>query len=108
MKAEGACLAVGEPALERQADGAEGDVLPRYAAFLEQRHFERLFARLEFQAEEARAVEKVHLVHVGHRDHAERLAQRHLRAGFLERLAQSGLGRGFWGLPLTRPPRALA
>ena len=61
MKAVVAARAVGEPVLERQAHGAEGDVLPGQLRLLEQGHFQALDAGLELQIEQAGAVEQVHL-----------------------------------------------
>src|SRR5262245_58075347 len=49
VKAEGAAAAVGEPALEREADGAKRDVLPWNPVFFPERHLERLLARLEVE-----------------------------------------------------------
>src|SRR5688572_33408467 len=94
MEAESAATAVGEPALEREADGAERDLLPRNLGLLPERNLETFLAGLEFESQHARPVEKVHLVHVRYRDHGERRAELDPRAGFLERLAQRRFGRG--------------
>src|SRR5258708_27412625 len=91
VEAEVAPGPVLEPALESRADGPESDLLPRNVSLVEQRDLQRLLARLEFEVEQPRAVEEVHLVHARHRDHAERRAELDVRAGFLERLAQRRL-----------------
>ena len=93
VEAERSPGAIGEPVLEGEADGAERDVLPGHLGFLEQRHFQAFHAGLEIEVQQPRAVEDVHLVHVGDRDHAEGILQRDARAGFLQRLAH----RGFTG-----------
>src|SRR5258707_7664795 len=94
VEAEVAPGPVLEPALESRADGPESDLLPRNASLVEQRDLQRLLAGLEFEVEQPRAVEEVHLVHARHRDHAERRAELYIRAGFLERLAQRRLAGG--------------
>src|SRR6185369_13227837 len=88
VEPEAASPAVGEPVPERRGHGAERDVLPRDRRFLVQRDFERLLAGLEVEVEQARAVEKVHLVDVGDRDQRERLVELDARPGLLERLAR--------------------
>src|ERR1700741_1429824 len=108
MKPERAARAVGEPALEGEPDGAEGDVLPRDLVFIPERHFQRLLARLELERAQARPVKQVHLVHRRHRDHAERRAELDLGAGFLERLAQRALRGGFAVLHEARRQRPVA
>src|SRR5436309_2702232 len=66
VEAERSLAAVREPVLERHADRAKGDLLPGDLAFLHHRHFQCLFARLEFEVAQPRPVVKVHLVHPRH------------------------------------------
>src|SRR6266850_5925366 len=94
VEAEGPALAVGEPALERQADRAEGDLLPRDRRLLDEGHFQRFLAGLELEVAQPGAVEEVHLVHPRHRDQRERLAELDDGARLLERLAKRRLRRG--------------
>src|SRR5256885_2048435 len=56
VEGEGAAAAVGEPVLERGRDGAESDLRPGDAGFVEERDLERLLAGLEVEAVEARQV----------------------------------------------------
>src|SRR5687767_14520903 len=83
---------VREPALERCADGPEGDLGPGDAGFLDQGDLQRFLAGLEIEVEEARAVEEVDLVGARHRDHAERRAELDAGAGLLCGLAHRSLG----------------
>src|SRR5258708_1476679 len=94
VEAEAAFGPVLEPALEGRADGTESDLGPRDVGLVEQRDLQRFLARLEFEVEQPRAVEKVYLVDARHRDHAEWRAELDPRAGFLEGLAQRGLAGG--------------
>src|SRR5688572_4091860 len=46
--------------LERDADGAESDLLPRDARFVAERHLERLLAGLEVELDHSREIEQMH------------------------------------------------
>src|SRR5512134_3192961 len=62
VEAEAAARAVGEPVAQRQAHGAEGDLLPRHPVFLHQPDLQAFLAGLEAEVEDARPVKEVHLV----------------------------------------------
>src|SRR3954471_12647477 len=63
VEREAAPGAIREPVLEREGDGAEGELLPGNGRFLEHHHLEALLPGLEFEAPQPGAEEDVHLVH---------------------------------------------
>src|SRR4051812_15831350 len=91
VEAEASAAPVREPQLQREADRAEGNLLPRHLRFFVKRDLEAFFAWLEIQRGEPRGVEKMHLVHARHGNQAERREQLDLGAGFFERFPNRAL-----------------
>src|SRR4051812_30470862 len=71
VKVEPAGRAIGEPVLQGERDGAEGELLPGHRALVEKGHLERFLARRHLEREQAGAEEHVHLIDARHGDHAE-------------------------------------
>jgi hypothetical protein len=87
--------AVGEEQLQRGADGGESQVVPRDLVFGEQAHVQAFDAGREIEVEQLGQIEQVDLVHVGHVQQREQLAQPDVGAGFFLGLAHRCLVRGF-------------
>ena len=83
--------AIGKEQFQRLADRGEGQVVPWDLAFGKQLDLEAFDAGGKIERAQARKVEQVDLVDLGHVEQAEQVADLDVGAGFLLRFAHGGL-----------------
>src|SRR6478609_3130134 len=64
--------AVGKEKAQRLPDRRKRDLVPRNFAFLEKTHFETFLAGIDFDVEQPRQIEQMHLMHVRHVEQREK------------------------------------
>jgi len=101
---------VGEIKLQRSRDRAEGDLVPRDFALVEQAHFQTLGSGREIEVEQLGTKKNVHLLDVGYIEHRKKRPESDARAGFFDRLTLGALCSAFadlhepgWKRPLSIP-----
>ena len=108
VQAEAAGAAVGEVGAQAHFDAAEGEFGPRNLGFGEQFDGLAFLARGVLRRTQAAALEKMHLIDVGHVDHGEQGVDVDVGAGFLVRFAGGRVRRRFADFHETGGQRPVA